>query len=498
MMIKLKCVAISKDSLVKFIKFIIFILFTFAVFLNNGSFANENYKVKDLIVDNSDRMILILGEGNFKKNKTSQYLPSTSSINLINNITTMTLNSPPRYVIDIPNAILIGTTRDIKVENSSVIQSIKLSQFSPNPAVVRMTVTLKNSSDLKKFQTYTNGADILIKYTPQLVNNTKLYKFYTPSGDMDKTIAPQNVSVITTFSNSDEVINFVPKFQTKYYLSAVSQNPHGLLLKGLGAISYQKINYFNDRAEIILDNSTLSKNLENKIYNIPIRDSKEMATLQVAQFNNKKIKLSLYAQNPKDFRFVVSPDTQSLFVAHRQSVLNTVFSSDSASIVSYSSTLTSANYKIFDLVFDKKISYEIFELNDNLYLDILNLPDFNEAKFNMLLKDEAIEAAKIASDKTRYTIPLKNLNFSYASIESNAKSIKICFKQTSSSFKEELPGEIVLPPQKEEIVLKDETTNLNVTYIPKDEDKKIKKSKKSKEKMEIKTLHKVVLDPGHG
>ena len=201
-----------------FIKLTAVIICFLASVLFNSAFCAENYKIKDLILDNSDRIIFVQTQGNFKNNQNQSFIPiseNSNSVRLINSISTMTLNNPYRYVIDIPNATLIGASRDYKVENSKTIQNIKLSQFSLNPAVVRMTITVNNYNDLSKFKIYTYGGNIVIKYNNQIIDNSIQYKFYTPSGDMDKSSTNQNTGAVVTNNATGETTNITPIFQTK-------------------------------------------------------------------------------------------------------------------------------------------------------------------------------------------------------------------------------------------------------------------------------------------
>ena len=91
--------------------------------------------VQDIVVDSSDRMIFIKGKGNYKNNLQTIEVPTpgSNSIRLINNITSFTISSPSRYVIDIPNAALEGANRTYKIQNSTVLNSVQLAQFSTNP-----------------------------------------------------------------------------------------------------------------------------------------------------------------------------------------------------------------------------------------------------------------------------------------------------------------------------------------------------------------------------
>ena len=476
----------------------------------NSAFCAENYKIKNLIIDNSDRIIFLQTQGNFKNNQTQNFVPvseTTNSVKLINSISTMTLNNPYRYVIDIPNATLIGASKDYKVENSSTIQNIKLSQFSLSPSIVRMAITVNNYSDLSKFKIYTYGENIVVKYNNQIIDNSIQYKFYTPSGDMNKSAVNQNTSVTVTDNATGQTTDIKPVFQTKYHLSRIDQNSQGLILRGIGEISLQRTVYSQDntKATITLDNATVSSKLQDKTYIIPGSQKEYATTLTVSRPNSKKVQFILQGEGLRDYRVVVSQDAQSMFISHRNQVLDTTFSSNVAMLKSYNVSKTQTGYRLFDFVFDRGITYDVFELNNNFYLDIDNLADYNVSAFENIFKnsDIKIQALKIASDKTRFIIPLDALNFSYANIESNAKSIKLCFKEkpVSATPKPEQKPEVIViaDTKKNEEIRKDEIENINVTYIPKSEDnKKIKKPKKNKDEMTISAMKKVVIDPGHG
>ena len=500
-----------------FLARILTILFMF-LFLSRSAFCAPLYKVEDLILDNSDRMVLIQGKGSFKtENKNIIYAPIpnqnvNNSINLINNINAFTITSPTRYVIDIPNAKLDGSSRVYTIKNSSKISKIELNQISSE--VVRVSFYLIKSSDLSKFKTYTDGTNIIVKYENQIIDNSLQYKFYTLQGDMDKTIKAQNVSAALSYNNNNETLDLTPRLQTKYYLSNVGQTSQGLILRGLGAISLQKTIYNSDntKAEVIIDNANIASKLENKTYNVP---SKTKTTLTLEKVNDRKIKLTLLGQSLKDYRFVISPDGQSIFISHRTNVVNTNFSSYLSKVKSYNLTKNANGYSIFDIIFESPVTYDVFELNNSLYIDINNLENYNILEFQKAIKtsDLKIQVLKISKDKTRFIIPMEDLNFSYGNIESNLKSLKLCFKDKPKPVIASKNQNNYTPLSKDEIVIKptnkvapndkttskkEDTKNINVIHVPKESELKVEKSKKKKETPSISSMKKVVLDPGHG
>lgn len=504
------------------LRLITIIVFFFALITQSAFCATyTNYKVKDIMLDNSDRMVLIKGQGNFKLQNNAIYAPTpvsnTSSVNILTSISTFTITAPTRYVVDIPNATLVGSSRTYKLNNSNVVQSVQLSQFSANPHIVRAVFTLKNDSDLSKFKTYTNGEDIIVKYNPSIIDNSLRYKFYTPTGDQDKNAQLQDLSATLTYNNTNETVEITPTLTSKYYLGQISQSSDGLILRGIGSLSLQRANYNSDntKAVVVVDNAVLSDKLENKTFDVPSSNKNIKTTLTINRLNSKKVQLTLLGENLRDYRFIIAPDNQSLFITHRSYIINTVFSSDLVKTTSYKASKTQNGYVLFDFNFSSPVAYDVFELNDNFYIDINNLSDYSPALFEKMLEtsDIKLEALKISKDKTRFIIPSKNLNFSYANVESNAKSISLCFKEklviaTSNQTKEvpvsnietKNPATVQKPANANpQTVQKQE--NINVVYIPKEDDQKEKeyaKPKKTKETSSISSLKKVVLDPGHG
>ena len=473
-----------------------------------------DFRIEDIVIDSSDRLIFIKGKGNYKENLQTIEVPTpgSDSIRLINNITTFTITAPARYVVDIPNATLNGPNRTYKIQNSTVLQSVQLAQFSTNPHIVRAVFTLNKNTDLTKLSTHTNGTNIIIKYSPKIIDNSIQYKFYTPTGDSGTGSGIQNTSAIVTYNNTNESKAIVPRFQTRYYLSQVSQNTDGLILRGIGNIAYQRATYSpdNTQASFLLDNTSLISKLDNKTYKIPSSQENTDATLTINKINSKKVKLTLNGNNIRDYRFVISPDGQSLFISHRNFIINTIFSTNPAIVNSYKAQKTSTDYKLIEMFFDKSVTYDIFEMNDNLYLDVNNLGDYNLQAFEEMLTttDIKVQALKISSDKTRFIIPAKELNFAYANVESNAKSIKLVFKDKPPIAPSEKEPEIIIIAnnnQDKKIDIKTvekledkKNDNINVIYIPKQEIPKIEKPKKPKEKPTISAMKKVVIDPGHG
>ncbi len=476
-----------------FMKFIaIFILF-FQFAANSFAGSNFSYKVEDLIIDNSDKVVFVKAKGNLTKK-----------------VKAFTITPPNRFVVDIEDAGLIGSKKNYKVQNSDYIDNISLAQFSNDPNTVRIVFNLKEGAPLNNFKVMTdNKNNIAIKYQNKIIDNSIQYKFYTINGDQDKSNKLHNTKATVEYPQGGDKFDLTPKIQTKFFLNKVNQNSSGIILKGIGSISLQQTIYKENEASVIMDSTLISTKLADKTYTIP----QSSATLTIEKLGDKKAKLILKGENLKDYRFVISPDGQNLFICHRSFVINTEFSMHKAQIASYNAQKNSANYYIFDFNFTSPVSYNVFEQGGNFYLDINNLDDYKQPMFAQMAAktDVAITALKISSDKTRYVIPMENLNFAYANVESNAKSIKLCFRQKSIIQKPKSEPDIVLEnpsPTKETLTVIIPTKAEPHAPIPeikieqkvpkKGEAEVITKIDKKMKKTSISSMKKVVLDPGHG
>ncbi|MBQ7286512.1 MAG: hypothetical protein IJW73_01995, partial [Candidatus Gastranaerophilales bacterium] len=66
------------------------------IMMGQSALCSDNYRVQDIVVDNSDKLILIKGVGNYKEGLETVEVPTpgSNSLRLINNITTFTISSP--------------------------------------------------------------------------------------------------------------------------------------------------------------------------------------------------------------------------------------------------------------------------------------------------------------------------------------------------------------------------------------------------------------------
>ena len=93
-------------------------------------------KINGLEFDNSGNVVIVNSLG--KVFPSSMQTPEDNSDKIPKNLITKgILTNPDRIFVDISNAVLSGTSRTYVLKNSH-ITSVKISQFSTNPHVVRI------------------------------------------------------------------------------------------------------------------------------------------------------------------------------------------------------------------------------------------------------------------------------------------------------------------------------------------------------------------------
>ena len=122
-------------------------IFVFFIFSGLGSSAfADNFKIKNILPDNSGKLLTINGTNN-----SSAVITNESE-----------LTDPDRAVIDLQNSILIGQKCSIDIAESG-IKNIKIAQFSTNPNIVRLVFTADSSQDLKNLSINKSQNSVVFK-----------------------------------------------------------------------------------------------------------------------------------------------------------------------------------------------------------------------------------------------------------------------------------------------------------------------------------------------
>jgi len=483
-------------------------MFFLAFAMNNAAFASTPLKIKDLKFDNSDNLIFVESDGviNLKKESPADSNGLEAKISDFNEIKKGFLKEPNRAYVDIFNAAVEGgATRNYEVKNS-IFKSIKMSQFQTNPNIVRIVFTYANeNAQTGNFNVIANDKAIIIRYSNSLNKTSKHQIIYSNTEDKDRILFFENttgrlvtdpVVPVNNISDKDELNRMFEKnnerilqekeyrLQSRFYINSLAQSPNGITVKGTGFLSLKPAMFLDspNRMVIDFDDTVLAKNLRNKTFTIGTPDNNDFnlkkEVIRLGQNSTNVARIVIQGDEAKNYRAVISPDLQNVYIAKRSDVINTKITETTSSIKSIN--IKEENFEdkkeqekiktsVIEFNMTEPVAFSTFEENKNLYIDFNNVSSIGENLLAELLKyDKNVQHIKIALDKLRIVFPL-NDKVSNVQIKAahDAKSIQAVIKE------------------KEQI--KDEDTNEEAAI-----------SKKEKKGPSISNLYKVVIDAGHG
>ncbi len=505
---------------------------------SNAALANTPLKITGLSFDNSDNIILINSQGQIKlpiasintpkapkadEDKAAKApLPETLQDSketqaeeekidpTVNTITKGFLKEPDRAYIDITNATLSGSSKNYELKNS-IFKNVKISQFSLNPNIVRVVFTYasENSAKTGNFNVIANDKLIVVKYSKplgQTINKTSKEQIvYSDTEDKNRLVFFEGATASLTSSyvvpvnttikdNKSELDNIFEKnnenqnakeykLQSKYFIDSVTQSQKGLMIKGMGFLSLKPAFYLENpnRMVVDFDDTVVSKKLRGKTINITENGTE---TIKLGQNATNVARLVIEGPQAKNYRLVVSPDFQNVFIAKKSDIINSKITETQSTLKSTKKTdetIQKINEKesliktTMEFNFTTPVAFSVFQENNNLYLDFNNA---SQALPNVLdtLKTqyENVQIIKLALDKLRIVLPSKTAQNVQLKASPDAKTIQAIIKHTEE-IKEENKEDKNPDNEKEPAI-----------------------SKAEKKEPSISNLYKVVIDAGHG
>ena len=486
-------ISLMKQTFIK-LKHILAFAFIFTTLFISGvspSCANTALKITDIVFDNSDNLVLIKSSGKINTNK----VETQEDINYTyNEIKKGFLKEPERAYVDISNATLAGGSKNYELKNS-IFENVRVSQFSTNPDIVRLVFTYAKGGSFNDFNVISNDKAIVIRYTKKLNQTPSKQVVYSNTDDNGRVVFFENTMAapvlntivpVSTNDNSAELNQMFEKnnektlgdekeyhLKSKFYVNSINQSANGIMIKGEGFVSLKPAFFLENpnRMVIDLDDTVLSKNLKNKTFAIgnPSYESdgtlKPREILRLGQNTTSVARLVIQGNEAKNYRVVVSPDLQNIYIAKRSDVINSKIT-ETESIVKSIFGAKEGNAQMVEFRFTNPVAFSAFEENKNLYLDFNNVTSMSGNASEELLKHfEDAQTVKIALDKLRVVLPVKEdiINIQ-VKVSPDAKTIQAIMKHKED-----------IEEQKESII-----------------------SKLKDKELSISNLYKVVIDAGHG
>lgn len=460
-------------------KFLIGVFALFALFLS-GNTAEAAIKIKDVVFDNSDNIILFTTTGYLQTTQTPiSSLVSQGGVQLVpqtsyNPIKKGVLKEPLRVYFDIEGATLAMPNKTWSIPWGK-INEMKISQFQKAPDVVRLVLNIPEGKNPDDYNLVTSYNQLILKYSPQIANDKTYIDIYKNS---DSKGYIETLKKITETTGKEETLQTKEitnhgAISSDFYLDTIDKIEKGLIFNGAGQVTIKNIMKLQEPKRLVVDleNARVNPDLigKNFIIEAPKVGFGDMISgqiggkdiLRVGQFDPNTIRIVIQGAGALEYRFVTSFDMQKIFLAKRWDITN-------SQVCDYMATISDIKARevnqdaLIDINFTNPVVFSAFEEGGFFHLDIGNATSPASEMFEKITSIESLKQSKmirIASDKTRFSFPSKDKKV-LAQMTPDGKNIKISLKPTKLIVKLE---------------------------------KKIEQPK-----LVIQSYKKVVLDPGHG
>jgi len=298
-----------------------FLLGVFSVFLLlNLCFctsvsAKSQFVIKQIIPDMAGKLILVTGTGNqnveFK---------------------TIKLSNPDRLVIDINNAMLLGSKKIININNED-IKNLRIAQFSSDPDVVRLVLTANTNDILKKIKIRKNQNTILLdlnELKPANIAENPLYKDRETPQDSDENITAQTEILVNLDINkinnakspSDQekealLKSLQDKIDHNIVLKNIKHFGNRVIISGTGILSITEPMILENPRRLAFDIPESTLKSHELMQPISLRNGD---FLRIGQFDDRTVRVVVETQRPEIYKTIISPDMQSLIIAPENEV----------------------------------------------------------------------------------------------------------------------------------------------------------------------------------
>ncbi len=479
--------------------------------------ADAAIKINDFVFDNSDNMVLI------KSTYSPSLVPTDGSVAYKTEdvtITKGTLLNPNRVFFDISGATLTTPQKTWNFKNSN-LEEVKVSQFSLNPNIVRVVVRYGQNKNPQNFDLIDRNGQLILKYANTFVEGSSWETVYRNFEDKTQLVfegtkgelvvaAPVEIPVSDSSSSgaltipetnlsrvfeknaslSDaSALERERKLTSKFFAAKATSIGGGIMLSGVGNVNLKPAISLEEPTRLVIDipNATLAQNLRNRtlLFSAPTTTQttagetvEQRDVLRLGQFDKNTVRMVIQGNGAKEYRTVIAPDLQNLFIAKKMTILNSKLTQNSARVDSAAMQTLDPTLELLTINFSSPIAFSVFEEGKSLHFDMQNVGDFDKSAYGEILKNPKFTGAKLtrfAIDKSRLSFPLKDNTNINAQISNDGKSFRVYFKESSAQASQNLPP--VTP-----VIEKPRVIELPRISRP----------------TVMSNYYKVVLDPGHG
>lgn len=391
------------------------------------SFADEIFKINSANFDISSSVIALTSS-------------SLTDIPEFGDFKVIKLTNPTRLYFDIPGAILQGTKKDW-IFTTDGIKEIKVSQFSTNPAIVRVVINYDDDFDISnmEFVSLKNGLFVKLKggaaqnpfmqniYRDDHSSSNDFYEYMTVSSIMSPAANETIARIDNAFSNTDaKNISQELRLNTRYYVDKLIVSPGMVTIQGIGSAAIEKPMILTNPMRIVFDlpNTLVNRNIRNKEFNMNTNES-----VRIGQFSVNKARIVITTDNVTKYIPVYSKDDQVLLLTNSDNI-GKIKISGQVNLNKYLNTKIDNLSSAMTLYFDTPIVHGFDRTNSEVIAYLYNVQNADIEQFNTTFVNTAFSGAKLEKADRGYklTIPIEPDSLVTTFLGMDGKSLKIQIK----------------------------------------------------------------------
>lgn len=381
-----------------FLKLVFMVAFILNFVFCGNAFA-QNLGITSVVYDNSTSFLTINSQDNF-----DYEFAQSPKLNVV--------AAENKAYFDIPNAILKCSFQDLVVKSNEV-KEIVVSQFSTEPAVVRVVFYYNEGFNPYNIQLKKLNNTLFLKFNNVNSNNYYFQGVYqeVPVGEFfeavtikdklkksDNSLFNQiNSSFGAVVGNTDEPNYILSEkdlmLRTKYYIDDIAFKGAIPIITGAGSFTVGKPMYLSNPSRAVFD-------ISNAVVNPAIRNEEinfgTSRTIKIGQFDRNTARVVITDNEPEKYVPVIYPDSQRLAFIDLKNI-------SSANLYKVTTDLTSVKPENTDkqnygtkFVFSKPLIFGLERGGNSAQLYFFNVNSYNASDMARELKNTPFDDIKIS------------------------------------------------------------------------------------------------------
>lgn len=301
--------------------YLIMLSFAFFTIINSANcqdLSENDFVIKSVIPDESGNLLIL--EGN-NQNAKLDY-------------STLFLDNPSRAVIDIKNAVLVGSKASYNL--NSRIKNAKIAQYLTKPNIVRIVLTADSKNDLSNIKINKSLNSFIFKLDNVQANVQENTSIFADKNNEEKNIVNINndstniteikldnkrektgTDIAVSKDNSEQSAQIINKINHNIVINSIKEVNDHISLAGIGKVSIREPFILKDPSRVVFD--LPSSVLESKDLLDTIKLSNDDVA-RIGQFDAETVRIVIESKKPEQYKSIVSPDLQSVAIVRDDNI----------------------------------------------------------------------------------------------------------------------------------------------------------------------------------